>query len=117
MTDKYYFIYSCHIKRRYGLHKELKFLLQKVGQTFRFQLNRRIFAPQINQNAALGSHLIKTQATTSSYDKSYIVSQIAEQTGMEKHDVQITVEAFMRTVRDNVERGDNVYQEDLVALS
>ena len=41
--------------------------------------------------------------------KADIVSQIAEQTGMEKHDVQITVEAFMRTVRDNVERGDNVY--------
>ena len=41
--------------------------------------------------------------------KADIVSQIADQTGMEKHDVQITVEAFMRTVRDNVERGDNVY--------
>ena len=41
--------------------------------------------------------------------KADIVSQIAEQTGMEKHDVQITVEAFMHTVRDNVERGDNVY--------
>ena len=41
--------------------------------------------------------------------KADIVSQIADQTGMEKHDVQITVEAFMRTVRDNLERGDNVY--------
>ena len=41
--------------------------------------------------------------------KADIVSQIADQTGMEKHDVQITVEAFMRTVRDNVERGENVY--------
>tara|TARA_B100001564_G_scaffold357244_2_gene373072 strand:- start:546 stop:839 length:294 start_codon:yes stop_codon:yes gene_type:complete len=41
--------------------------------------------------------------------KADIVSQIAEKTGMEKHDVQIIVEAFMRTVRDNVERGDNVY--------
>lgn len=41
--------------------------------------------------------------------KADIVSQIADQTGMEKHDVQITVEAFMRTVRDNMERGDNVY--------
>ena len=41
--------------------------------------------------------------------KADIVSQIADKTGMEKHDVQVTVEAFMRTVRDNVESGENVY--------
>ena len=41
--------------------------------------------------------------------KADIVSQIADKTGMEKHDVQVTVEAFMRTVRDNVEGGENVY--------
>ena len=41
--------------------------------------------------------------------KADIVSQIADKTGMEKHDVQVTVEAFMRTVRDNLESGENVY--------
>ena len=41
--------------------------------------------------------------------KADIVSQIADKTGMEKHDVQVTVEACMRTVRDNVESGENVY--------
>jgi DNA-binding protein HU-beta len=41
--------------------------------------------------------------------KADIVSQIADKTGMEKHDVQLTVEAFMRTVRDNIESGENVY--------
>jgi len=41
--------------------------------------------------------------------KADIVSRIAEQTGMEKHDVQTTVEAFMHTVRTSLEAGDNVY--------
>lgn len=41
--------------------------------------------------------------------KADIVSRIAEQTGMEKQDVQNTVEAFMTTVRTSVENGENVY--------
>ena len=41
--------------------------------------------------------------------KADIVSQISEQTGMEKGDVQVTVEAFMRAVRNNLENGENVY--------
>lgn len=41
--------------------------------------------------------------------KSDIVSRIADETGMEKHDVQTTVEAFMRSVRDGLEEGNNVY--------
>ena len=41
--------------------------------------------------------------------KADIVSQISEQTGMEKGDVQATVEAFMRAVRSNLESGENVY--------
>ena len=41
--------------------------------------------------------------------KADIVSQISEQTGMEKGDIQVTVEAFMRSVRDNLENGNNVY--------
>ena len=41
--------------------------------------------------------------------KADIVSQISEQTGMEKGDIQVTVEAFMRSVRNNLENGNNVY--------
>jgi DNA-binding protein HU-beta len=41
--------------------------------------------------------------------KADIVSQISEQTGMEKQDVQSTVEAFMRSVRHSLEQGENVY--------
>ena len=41
--------------------------------------------------------------------KADIVSQISDQTGMEKGDVQVTVEAFMRAVRNNLESGENVY--------
>jgi DNA-binding protein HU-beta len=41
--------------------------------------------------------------------KADIVTRIAEQTGMEKQDVQNTVEAFMTTVRESVEGGENVY--------
>ena len=41
--------------------------------------------------------------------KAEIVNRIAEETGMEKHDVQSTVEAFMRSVRDSLEGGENVY--------
>ncbi len=41
--------------------------------------------------------------------KADIVGKIAEQTGMEKHDVQSTIEAFMRSIRDGLESGENVY--------
>lgn len=41
--------------------------------------------------------------------KADIVNRIAQETGMEKMDVQSTVEAFMRSVRDSVESGENVY--------
>ena len=41
--------------------------------------------------------------------KADIVGRIADKTGMEKHDVQTTVEAFMRSVREGLESGENVY--------
>ena len=41
--------------------------------------------------------------------KADIVGRIADKTGMEKHDVQTTVEAFMRSIRDGLESGENVY--------
>lgn len=41
--------------------------------------------------------------------KADIVSKIAEKTGMEKTDVQATVEIFMEEVKNSLEEGDNVY--------
>jgi len=41
--------------------------------------------------------------------KADIVNEIAEKTGIEKVDVLTTVEAFMATVKDSLESGDNVY--------
>ena len=41
--------------------------------------------------------------------KADIVAEIAEKTGLEKVDVQITVEAFMKEVKESLEGGENVY--------
>ena len=41
--------------------------------------------------------------------KADIVAKIAEKTGLEKVDVQTTVEAFMKEVKTTLEVGDNVY--------
>ena len=41
--------------------------------------------------------------------KADIVAEIAEKTGLEKVDVQITVEAFMEEVKESLEGGENVY--------
>lgn len=41
--------------------------------------------------------------------KADIVTRISDKTGMEKADVQATVEAFMKEVRNSLESGDNVY--------
>lgn len=41
--------------------------------------------------------------------KADIVAEIAEKTGLEKVDVQTTVEAFMKEVKGSLERGENVY--------
>lgn len=41
--------------------------------------------------------------------KADIVAEIAEKTGLEKVDVQTTVEAFMREVKESLEGGENVY--------
>lgn len=41
--------------------------------------------------------------------KADIVNQIAEKTGIEKVDVQTTVEAFMSAIRGSLESGENVY--------
>ena len=72
---------------------------------FRFQPDNLIFAP-LNFNP-LGP--FGTDKPTSKMTKADIVTRIADQTGMEKQDVQNTVEAFMTTVRESVENGENVY--------
>lgn len=41
--------------------------------------------------------------------KADIVNQIADKTGIEKVDVQTTVEAFMAAIRGALETGENVY--------
>ena len=41
--------------------------------------------------------------------KADIVAEIAEKTGLEKIDVQTTVEAFMGEVKSSLETGKNVY--------
>jgi len=41
--------------------------------------------------------------------KAEIVSKISEKLGIEKGDVQATVESFMEEVKSSLEGGDNVY--------
>ena len=41
--------------------------------------------------------------------KADIVSRISEKLGIEKGDVQATVETFMEEVKSSLENGDNVY--------
>ena len=41
--------------------------------------------------------------------KADIVAKISEKLGMEKGDVQSTVETFMKEVKTSLESGDNVY--------
>ncbi len=41
--------------------------------------------------------------------KADIVAKISDKLGMEKADVQATVESFMEEVKDSLESGENVY--------
>ena len=41
--------------------------------------------------------------------KADVINEIAEKTGIEKMAVQATVEAFMKTIRNNMVEGKNVY--------
>lgn len=41
--------------------------------------------------------------------KADIIAEIAEKTGIEKVDVHVTVEAFMKSVKTSLAKGDNVY--------
>lgn len=41
--------------------------------------------------------------------KADIVNEIVEKTGIEKVDVQETVEAFMKSIKTSLEQGQNVY--------
>lgn len=41
--------------------------------------------------------------------KAEIVAEIAEKTGIEKVTVQASVEAFMKSVKNNLSKGENIY--------
>lgn len=41
--------------------------------------------------------------------KADIISQIAEQTGIDKADVQVAVEAFFSVIKNSLAEGDNIY--------
>ncbi|MGM0479675.1 MAG: HU family DNA-binding protein [Bacteroidota bacterium] len=41
--------------------------------------------------------------------KADIVAEIAEEVGLEKNEVQKTVETFMKTVKGSLTKGENVY--------
>ncbi|MEO6882408.1 MAG: HU family DNA-binding protein [Bacteroidia bacterium] len=41
--------------------------------------------------------------------KADIIAEIAEKTGVEKVAVQVTVETFMKSVKNSLTKGDNVY--------
>jgi len=41
--------------------------------------------------------------------KAEVITQIADQTGIDKADVQITVEAFFSVVKNSMASGENIY--------
>jgi len=41
--------------------------------------------------------------------KADVINEIAEKTGVERKDVQTSVEAFFSVVKDNMESGNNIY--------
>ena len=41
--------------------------------------------------------------------KAEVITQIADQTGLDKADVQIAVEAFVSVVKNSMADGDNIY--------
>ena len=41
--------------------------------------------------------------------KADVINEIAEKTGIERKDVQSSVEAFFTVVKDNMESGNNIY--------
>ena len=41
--------------------------------------------------------------------KAGVVTEIAKQTGVEKQEVMVILESFMKTVKDTMVEGDNVY--------
>ena len=49
--------------------------------------------------------------------KADIVAKISEKLGLEKGDVQATVETFMTEVKNSLETGDNVYLSCLLYTS
>lgn len=75
-------------------------MLKIRGERFNIQMNRRTFAlPFLNP---CETHFIDMT-------KADIVNEIVEKTGIEKADVQQAVEAFMKSIKTSLEKGQNVY--------
>jgi len=53
--------------------------------------------------------IASSKVTDNKMTKADLVSRISEKTGIERQDVQATVEAFMESVRGSLESGHNVY--------
>tara|TARA_A100000164_G_scaffold181325_1_gene161108 strand:+ start:349 stop:750 length:402 start_codon:yes stop_codon:yes gene_type:complete len=77
----------------------------KKRNIFLIKMKKTIFANP-NLRGIRSKHTIKRQNKMTKAD---IVAEIAEKTGLEKVDVQTTVEAFMKEVKESLEAGENVY--------
>ena len=53
--------------------------------------------------------ILTTENLTRKMTKAEIVSNISDKLGIEKGDVQATIETFMEEVKNSLEGGDNVY--------
>ncbi len=65
----------------------------------------------IKQKINFNFYICKPKKSENKYEmtKADIVTKISEKLGMEKGDVQATVESFMEEVKSSLENGDNVY--------
>ena len=68
-----------------------------------------IFAGLLNKEFNWLNSIASSKVTDNKMTKADLVSRISEKTGIERQDVQATVEAFMESVRGSLESGHNVY--------
>lgn len=80
-----------------------------VGGRVAVCLSCHIFAGPLPQEFNVLDFKASATVTEKKMTKADIVSRISDKTGIERQDVQATVEAFMESVRDSLEQGNNVY--------
>jgi DNA-binding protein HU-beta len=81
---------------------ELKISIQKPVIWFCYAGNRVIFARQNYEQ-------LSTLKTDYNMTKAEIVTNIADKTGIDRTEVQVAVESFMKEVKNSLESGENVY--------